>query len=491
MLGQINDPLEHEADHTAEHVIRMPAPAGTVAAAPQVSSKRAGEVSAKALQMEASDLSAGEAPGIVRDVLRSPGQPLDGTTRAFFEPRFGYDFSQVRVHADAEAAASARAVNASAFTSGKHLVFADGRYAPHASAGQRLLAHELTHTIQQGAVGETGDGLVQRQPASPTPASSTPANASETAPAQPGKAPVNSAIANIPWGRYIDEFTECDYDVNYKVVNYFSNILHLKYSDGAELEFDMESLAPESMTSDAARDALANGRLGAQGRIFPAVLAPRTVPRLWVAREGAMQIQNEAFSSFAKLAVAGVVFVLSVPAMPAGIMNEAAIGSTKATRRTQSGGKGPPGNEPPTSGPPGGPPGPGGGFNKIPYGQTAASLGRVIGARAGEGAKTAKLVGETGPSWINRIIGAVRPLKLAPRESAEVIESATSAAGYKYGPRATLKGGTTVITSAQPGSNQFVIGVHPDGAIVRGTATLRFGADLPGGVSVTDVVWAP
>ena len=89
------------------------------------------------------------APPIVQDVLRAPGQPLDASTRAFMEPRFGHDFSGVRVHSDAQAAESARAVNALAYTVGPHIAFGTGQYAPGTSAGQKLLAHELTHTIQQ------------------------------------------------------------------------------------------------------------------------------------------------------------------------------------------------------------------------------------------------------------------------------------------------------------------------------------------------------
>jgi hypothetical protein len=86
---------------------------------------------------------------IVEDVLRSPGQPLDAATRAFFEPRFGHDFSRVRVHADDRAAASARAVNAVAYTVGRNIPFDAGRYDPTTRQGQRLLAHELTHVAQQ------------------------------------------------------------------------------------------------------------------------------------------------------------------------------------------------------------------------------------------------------------------------------------------------------------------------------------------------------
>ena len=90
-----------------------------------------------------------EAPPIVSEVLRSSGKPLDQDTRAFFESRFGYDFGNVRVHADTRAAASARAVNAMAYTVGDHLAFANGRYAPRTSEGRRLIAHELSHVVQQ------------------------------------------------------------------------------------------------------------------------------------------------------------------------------------------------------------------------------------------------------------------------------------------------------------------------------------------------------
>jgi hypothetical protein len=89
-------------------------------------------------------------PPIVHEVLKSPGQPLDADTRAFFEPRFGRDFSNVRVHADAHAAESARSVHALAYTVGQDLVFGRQQYLPQTVAGRRLIAHELTHVVQQG-----------------------------------------------------------------------------------------------------------------------------------------------------------------------------------------------------------------------------------------------------------------------------------------------------------------------------------------------------
>ncbi len=131
-----------------------------------------------------------DAAPLVSGVLSSPGEPLDAETRRFFAARFGHDFSSVRVHADAAAAQSAHAVNALAYTVGEDIVFGAGQYAPRSRAGQRLLAHELTHVVQQGvgapeaseatpeprggdaaAIGNTSQpvhpmrsGLIQRQP---------------------------------------------------------------------------------------------------------------------------------------------------------------------------------------------------------------------------------------------------------------------------------------------------------------------------------------
>lgn len=103
----------------------------------------------------------GIAPPIVHEVLRSPGRPLDRSVRAALEPRFKHDFSHVRIHTDGKASESARAVNASAYTVGRDIVFAANRYAPATGTGAGLLAHELAHTIQQGGAGSFGSAALE------------------------------------------------------------------------------------------------------------------------------------------------------------------------------------------------------------------------------------------------------------------------------------------------------------------------------------------
>lgn len=94
---------------------------------------------------------------VVGEVLSSPGRALDFATRAIMEPRFGHDFSLVRVHTDERAAESARGVNAFAYTVGHSIVFGAGQFSPHSGDGQKLIAHELAHVIQQeGGGGNAG-----------------------------------------------------------------------------------------------------------------------------------------------------------------------------------------------------------------------------------------------------------------------------------------------------------------------------------------------
>jgi hypothetical protein len=157
IVGQVDDPLEHEADRIAGQVMRMPDPAPATlrvdTGMPQRQCEACEEEDDKLARKQAdgADRHGGmPAPDPVGQTLASAGSALDAATRAFFEPRFGRNLGRVRVHADAQAAASARSVNALAYTVGNDVVFGTSQYAPATSAGRRLLAHELAHVVQQG-----------------------------------------------------------------------------------------------------------------------------------------------------------------------------------------------------------------------------------------------------------------------------------------------------------------------------------------------------
>jgi hypothetical protein len=147
MVGRVDDPLEHEADRWADQVLRLPdADLGPIGAPAWGASKSAADAS----------------PDAVEDVLREPGRPLDPESRTFFEPRFGFDFSRVRIHADERTAQAAAGIGAQAFTAGEHVAFGRVPFALHSAAGSRLLAHELAHVVQQ--TGADMPVKVRRQP---------------------------------------------------------------------------------------------------------------------------------------------------------------------------------------------------------------------------------------------------------------------------------------------------------------------------------------
>ena len=150
------DPFEQEADRVADQVMRMPdsklqrtCACGGECPKCQAEQGTQEHEPLQAGRARTNDGGEAVAPPIVHEVLRSRGQPLASATREFFEPRFGEDFSHVRVHTDARAAASAKAVNARAYTVGQDVVLGQGQHAPETSAGRRLLAHELTHVVRQ------------------------------------------------------------------------------------------------------------------------------------------------------------------------------------------------------------------------------------------------------------------------------------------------------------------------------------------------------
>ncbi|MGH7511735.1 MAG: DUF4157 domain-containing protein [Gemmatimonadales bacterium] len=153
------DNYEQEADRVSERILRMPEPSvqrkcvcgGTPGPTGECEACRKKRQSLQRMSLDgAAPVAGGVAPPIVHDVLRSPARSLDPQTRAFMEPHFGHDFSRVRIHADPRASHAADAVQAQAFTFGSDIVFGSGRFAPSTTAGRKLLAHELTHVVQQG-----------------------------------------------------------------------------------------------------------------------------------------------------------------------------------------------------------------------------------------------------------------------------------------------------------------------------------------------------
>jgi hypothetical protein len=176
------DVYEQEADRIADQVMHMPEPQLQRACAcgggcPRCQTEQPGQEHERlqAKRIGSSDLGRTAVPPIVHEVLASPGQPLDPTTRGFMEPRFARDFGDVRVHSDAPAAESASALRAVAYTVGSDVVFARDRFAPGSSAGKRLLAHELAHVVQQTRRGPAlqlqDDPDVDPQAMGPDPAS--------------------------------------------------------------------------------------------------------------------------------------------------------------------------------------------------------------------------------------------------------------------------------------------------------------------------------
>ncbi len=165
-VSQPNDAAEIEADRIADTVMRMSEPK----AHRKVDGKEElnGEHQRAMRQIDSLDLGSrdgSELAVVGNEVLRSPGQALDPSIRSFMEPRFERNFTHVRVHTDASAAESAKAVHARAFTVGQHIFFGAGFYSPTTDAGKRLLAHELTHTIHQTSIAEgkaSSEAFVQR-----------------------------------------------------------------------------------------------------------------------------------------------------------------------------------------------------------------------------------------------------------------------------------------------------------------------------------------
>lgn len=158
-IGQPDDIYEQEADRVAEQVMRMPDPVLQRKCA-KCNEDKERLLQTKKLPGQTPVTQNQDVQSIVSDVLNSPGQSLDSITRAFMELRFGQDFSRVRVHSGTAAERSAREVNANAYTAGHDIVFGAERFSPGTTEGRRLIAHELTHIVQQ----KGSTPLIQRKP---------------------------------------------------------------------------------------------------------------------------------------------------------------------------------------------------------------------------------------------------------------------------------------------------------------------------------------
>lgn len=186
-LGPVDDALEREAHVISAQVLRGQPIASPSASAPRGVQRACAacddaqpracpacedEAPAATVRRAPSGGSAGPAVDVATAaaIERFPGRgaPLDAGLQSFFGPRLGFDFSRVRIHDDATAATSARALGARAFTVGSHVGFAAGQFTPHTPQGRALLAHELVHVVQQRAA-SVAPATIQRAPDDPPP----------------------------------------------------------------------------------------------------------------------------------------------------------------------------------------------------------------------------------------------------------------------------------------------------------------------------------
>ena len=166
-VNQPNDVYEQEADAMANQVMRMADPAQNETSffkpADNIQRKCGHCEDEEKVHRKESSSVGGQENGKLDSYVGSlgtSGQPLPESNRQFFEPRFGQDFSNVRIHTDSIAAKSADSINALAYTTGNDIVFNSGQYSPETDSGKKLMAHELTHVLQQTQNGQQ----IQRKP---------------------------------------------------------------------------------------------------------------------------------------------------------------------------------------------------------------------------------------------------------------------------------------------------------------------------------------
>jgi len=240
-VSQPGDQLEKEADQTADRVMRMPEPQieenEELRRQPAEEKDENEKLQKKAEQPEPDEelqrvaapdddekklqtkSEGSQAPTVSPrvqshiDSLRGNGRPLPESLRASLEPRFGHDFSGVRIHTDTHATEAAQAVHAKAFTIGRDVVFGRGEYAPESTAGKKLLAHELAHVVQQTS--QQNSPSLQRYPV-------------------PGELQCREVVAWLDQhSPYIPEWAQTRVDYSFEPQN-FGNVSFTTTSQGVE-----------------------------------------------------------------------------------------------------------------------------------------------------------------------------------------------------------------------------------------------------------------
>lgn len=199
-VSDASDPAEQEAEQTAARVMGG-APVAPGRAGMGIQRQATGQLST--------------APRQVQSPWPTAGQPLDPGTRTFMESRFGHDFSGVRVHAGAEAASRTQAVQARAYTVGQEVAFGAGEYMPHTSRGRHLLAHELTHVVQQAGSG--GTALQRQETSGQAPVHSSPVSRAMNVPSEKWRADVEASYRRAGFNteanavRFCREYGACNH----------------------------------------------------------------------------------------------------------------------------------------------------------------------------------------------------------------------------------------------------------------------------------------
>jgi hypothetical protein len=226
------------------------------------------------------------AADLVDRVLSAPGQALNDTVRGFMEERFGRDFGDVRVHLDDQAAQSARSVGAFAYTVDRHVVFDQGRYEPHSPVGQRLLAHELAHVVQQSRGGTAidadtradaaADQVVQRHRVSPHSLGGAPlalqAKPDDAPAILPPVTSLNQTLASVELGA--GEATTKDNPKLMQIADSYKASAGL----GGAASVHLSAYLPSSVQNNSAQETTERGKLNARMRTIRDVLKALGVP---------------------------------------------------------------------------------------------------------------------------------------------------------------------------------------------------------------------